>query len=148
MRCLGTSFRSFSIAACLFRAARGRRAATRNAAYVFNAAQGDEKKPHTAFAWLNNESRNLLQLQKIYFVTKKLSRDQPVDRAPPVASDQLRIALILGQEKSMEQHRQRRFLDLGHHPKAPQYFLRLRDGPPFSCRHFIQPGTAVSIWGH
>jgi hypothetical protein len=26
----------------------------------------------------------------------------------------LRIALILGQEKSMEQHRQRPFLDLGH----------------------------------
>jgi hypothetical protein len=38
---------------------------------------------------------------------------------------QFRIALVLGKEKSMKQHRQRWFLDLGHHPKASLDRLRL-----------------------
>ena len=55
-----------------------------------------------------------------------------VDRAPPAVSvtavplhPPLRIALVLGQKKPMEQYRQRRFFILSHYPKAPLDRLRL-----------------------
>jgi hypothetical protein len=57
MRCLGTSFRSFST--------------TRNAAWVFNAAQGDEKTAH-CFCVIEQPEPQFAPITKNLFCDKKV----------------------------------------------------------------------------